>query len=111
MCYLGGRQPVAQAQDSVPQHYTVYVGYQGQGNIRLLSFFPTLLQVHPGDTVTWLFAAGLHNVRFTEDVVWLPSLMPAEIDGVQRFVGNPDVFFPSANNTGVFTGEPLRNRS
>jgi plastocyanin len=109
LCYMGGQQPVTQAQDSVSQHYVVYVGYQGQGNIRLLSFFPTLLQVHPGDTVTWLFAAGLHNVRFTDEPIWMPSLMPAEIDGVQRFVGNPDVMFPSANNTGVFTGEPINS--
>jgi plastocyanin len=109
LCYLGGRQPIALAQDSSPQHYTVYVGYQGQGSIRLLSFFPTNLQVHPGDTVSWLFAAGLHNVRFTDEATWLPSLMPAEIDGVQRFIGNPDVMFPSANNTGVFTGEPINS--
>jgi plastocyanin len=108
LCYAAGH-PVAQAQDSGSQHYTVYVGYQGQGSIRLLSFFPTKLQVHPGDTVTWLFSAGLHNVRFTDEAVWLPALMPAEIDGVQRFVGNPDVMFPSANNNGVFTGEPLNS--
>jgi plastocyanin len=94
-----------------PQNYTIYAGYSGQGSIRLLSFLPIHLQVHRGDTVTWYFGGGLHNVRFPaeDEVNWLPVIIPMEIEGESKLIGNPAVIYRSEGNEGVFTGEPINS--
>lgn len=47
------------------ERYTVEVGAQSnKGNIQSYNFYPDVLTIDVGDTVTWVEAAGVHTVEF-----------------------------------------------
>jgi plastocyanin len=101
-----------QAQDSAPEpnNYIVHAGLSGQGGIRLLAFLPMTLQVHQGDTVTWVFGGGLHNVRFTEEAGWTGNfIVPAEVDGATHLIFDPNFGYRTLESGGTFTGEPINS--
>ncbi|MCC6895443.1 MAG: hypothetical protein IT321_21655 [Anaerolineae bacterium] len=81
--------------------YMIQAGGFGEANVEVLAFSPTYLQVHRGDTVMW-HITSLHNMRFGENEV--PALIVEELNGTPTLVGNPQVFFPTLQNGGAYTG-------
>jgi plastocyanin len=107
---LGGTLSVrAQADDAGGNTYTLHAGLSGQGNIRFLSFIPMTIQVHPGDTITWVFGGGLHNVRFAELLEWRSFVVPLEVDGNPHMIMDPNMAYRTVESGGAFTGEPLNS--
>ncbi|RMF78385.1 MAG: LysM peptidoglycan-binding domain-containing protein [Chloroflexi bacterium] len=97
--------PAAQqsAVASGPQSFVVSAGAGlAPGNSEVLAFAPSNLQVHRGDTVTWL-NNGFHNIRFSETgnipLVLIPGQADVEIPQV-----NPAVALPSIQSGSVYTG-------
>jgi plastocyanin len=92
---------LAQAQEAETQTFTVMAGAAGPGNMDVLSFAPASIQVHRGDTVTWMIN-GFHNVHLTNEPQ--PLAIPAEVDGQQTLQVNPAVAFPNTQSGASFTG-------
>jgi plastocyanin len=90
-----------QAQDLEPQTYTAFAGGDTSYNTTVLAFAPQRLQVHRGDTVTWL-VAGFHNIHFTDGPTEL-VIMP-EVNGQPLPQMNPAVAFPSVDSGSVYQG-------
>lgn len=98
--WLMGNSPV-RAQDTTQQEFMVQVGGSGPGNVDLLAFAPQSLQVHQGDTVTFV-TAGFHNVRFGNDMV--PSVIMTELDGQAIPAFNPEIVLRNTESGEVFSG-------
>lgn len=92
---------VAQAQDSSAQTFFVQAGAAGPANMDALVFAPAQLQVHRGDTITWLIA-GFHNMHI--EPAPSPLVIVQEVNGVETPILNPAIPFPSAPSGSVFTG-------
>jgi plastocyanin len=85
--------------------YHVNVGFMS-GQIDLMSFFPSKLQVHPGDTVVWNLVTVPHTITFLNGNPEPPLLVPASWpppDGTTPTVMfDPAILGPSAD-----VGQPL----
>lgn len=91
----------AQAQDMESQTYNVIAGGGAPFNTDVLAFAPQSLQVHRGDTVTWVLA-GFHNIHFEEA---LSELMIApEVNGQPLPQVNPAILFPSVESGATYQG-------
>ena len=90
-----------QAQDSEPQTYSVFAGGSTLYNTAALAFAPQRLQVHRGDTVTWIID-GFHNIHLAQGPTEL-LIMP-EVDGHPLPQMNPAVAFPSVESGAVYQG-------
>lgn len=95
------RQPAQAQEEMTPQQYIIQAGAAGPANIEALLFAPQSLQVHRGDTVTWMIN-GFHNVRFGTAPIDL--LTPLEMEGQPPLQINPAVAFPSIENGAAYTG-------
>jgi plastocyanin len=91
----------ALAQDTAPQTYTIQAGAFGSGNIEVLAFAPQNLQVHPGDTVTWV-NTGFHNVRFASEP--LEFIIAPEVDGQPLPQINPEIALPTIQSGATYSG-------
>ena len=91
----------ARAQEMEPQTYTVIAGGSGPYNADVLAFAPQSIQVHRGDTVTWLLA-GFHNIHFEKGPSEL--VVAPEFDGKPLPQINPAILFPNAQSGSTFTG-------
>jgi plastocyanin len=89
------------AQDMEPQTFYVLAGDTGAYNTAVLAFGPQSLQVHRGDTVTWLIDS-FHNIHFETTLSEL--VIAPEVDGQPLPQFNPAIAFPTIENGGVFTG-------
>src|SRR5688572_16530112 len=90
----------AAAQEAGGEIYTVIAGI-ASGDVEVAAFGPARLQVHRGDTVRWLLA-GFHNIHVNTQITML--LVPYEQDGAQSLQMNPEVFLPSIQSGGTYTG-------
>jgi plastocyanin len=91
----------AQAQEMAGQQFTVQAGGYGPSNVEVLAFAPLNLQVHRGDTVTWV-ETGFHNIRFAEENIDL--VIAPEVDGQPLPQVNPGVAFPTIENGATYSG-------
>ena len=89
------------AQDMVHNTYMVQAGGFGEANVEVLTFAPSLLKVHRGDTIMW-HVTSFHNMRFGESEQ--PFIIVEQIDGKPTPIGNPKVFFPSLESGAAYTG-------
>ena len=93
--------------DGTMTHF-VNIGYS-KGQVMLMSFFPTKLVVHPGDTVVFMLGEtnmlAPHTVTFlngAEDIPLVtPTPDPANPNGPPLLLLNPQVVFP------INPGQPL----
>ncbi len=97
---LSGHSTV-QAADAQPQSFTVQVGASAPGNIDALAFAPQALQVHQGDSVTWV-NNGFHNIHFASAPI--PFVVAPEVDGKPLPQVNPAVAFRTLPNGSTYTG-------
>ncbi len=98
---LGNRGNRALAQDMQSQNFVVQAGGQGAANVEVLAFAPSNIQVHRGDTITWVITS-FHNVHLGEAPAEF-AIFP-EIDGKPVPQFNPAVAFPSIENGAAYTG-------
>lgn len=84
-----------------PQNYFIQAGTYGPGNIEVLAFAPQNLQIHRGDTVTWV-NNGFHNVRFDSGPTDL--VIVEEVNGEPVPQINPRVAFPTIENGSTYQG-------
>lgn len=91
----------AVAQEADTETFTASAGGSGEFNTAILAFAPQSLQVHRGDTITWLWK-GFHNIHFEQGAIDL--LVPGELDGQQVMQLNPEIMLPNVENGGVFQG-------
>lgn len=96
-----GSRSVARAQEMQPQNYFVQAGGLGPGNVEVLAFAPQSLQVHRGDTVTWVINS-FHNIHFSEGPVEM--VLMQEINGQPVPVFNPAIAFPTIENGAAYGG-------
>jgi plastocyanin len=89
------------AEDTTRNTFTVQAGAFGEANVEVISFAPSLLQVHRGDTVSW-HVTSLHNIHFGEKLD--PFFIVEEIGGKPTLVGNPRVLIPTLKNESAYTG-------
>ncbi|MBZ0298308.1 MAG: hypothetical protein K8J31_01130 [Anaerolineae bacterium] len=89
------------AQDMESQTFTVRAGDTGEFNTAVLAFGPQSLQVHRGDTVTWVIDS-FHNIHFEKSLSEL--VIAPEVDGKPLPQFNPAIAFPTIESGGVFTG-------
>jgi plastocyanin len=94
-------QFAVQAQDSETQVYTVLAGGNAAYNTTVLAFAPQQIQVHRGDTVSWIID-GFHNIHFAQGPTEL-VIMP-EVNGQPMPQINPAVAFPSAESGTTYQG-------
>lgn len=92
---------MANAQDTEARTYTAFAGGAAGFNTVILAFAPQNLQVHRGDTVTWL-RSGFHNIHFEDGLANL--IIAPEVGGIPLPQVNPAIAFPSIENGGVFQG-------
>jgi plastocyanin len=90
-----------QAQDAARNTYMLQAGAFGEANVEVLSFAPSLLQVHRGDTVMW-HITSFHNVHFGEEVE--SFFIIQEIGDQPTLVGNPNILFPTLENGATYSG-------
>lgn len=91
----------AQAQETEAQTYTVFAGAGNLYNTAVLAFGPQRIQVHRGDTVTWIID-GFHNIHFAPGPTEL--VIAPEVNGQPLPQMNPAVAFPSLESGAVFQG-------
>jgi hypothetical protein len=84
-----------------PQTFTIQAGTFAPGNAEILVFAPQSLQIHRGDTVTWLIN-GFHDVRF--DSAPAELVVVVDVNGAPTPTINPVVAFPSIENGAVYQG-------
>jgi plastocyanin len=89
--------PATMNQDGTWTHH-VLLGF-GRGQIDLMRFFPTKVNVRPGDTVQWMMTADSdapHTVTFLNGTPEPPFIVPVpqQGGGVVLYLG-PGVFYPS----------------
>ncbi|MAS37258.1 MAG: hypothetical protein CL610_24875 [Anaerolineaceae bacterium] len=94
-------QLVTRAQEAEPQNFTVMAGGFGPNNIEVLAFAPQSLQVHRGDTVTWV-NNGFHNIHFNNEP--LPLVIVPEGEGEPIPQINPAIAFPSIESGATYQG-------
>lgn len=97
---LAGGQRSALAHEAESQVFMVHAGGHAPGNVEVLAFAPSVVQVHRGDTVMW-HITNFHNVRFGEQPAEL--IIVPEVDGQPLPQMNPDIAFPSVENGGTLT--------
>jgi plastocyanin len=106
----------ANAQIQQPTHnpdgtttYHVAVGYH-QGQYDLMSFFPSKLVVHPGDTVVWTLSetnVAPHTITFLNGAAEPDLLVPEpQPSGPPLLLFNPAVIFPQ-NADMALTGQGI----
>jgi plastocyanin len=88
-------QPVQNADGTTT--YKVMIGYS-DGQIDLMSFFPSKLNVHPGDTVVWTLGpkdVAPHTVTFLNGADEPPLAVPSpQGNGQMLLLFNPAVAVP-----------------
>jgi len=94
----------------VPAHaattYTVQAGGSDEtGGIEVTAFMPDVVQIQPGDTVTWNIV-GFHNVQFLAGQP-RPALVIPDPDNPSQLILNPEIAFPVGGN--VFDGSSMVN--
>jgi plastocyanin len=110
--------PAALAEAKSPQKnsdgtttYYVEVGYS-QGQADLESFFPSTLNVHPGDTIVWTFSQrdiAPHTITFLNGAEEPPLVVPKpQQSGPPLLTLNPEVAAPQnagkpLTTTGVYS--------
>jgi plastocyanin len=94
-------QFVTRAQEAEPQNFTVLAGGYGPANIEVLAFAPQSLQVHRGDTVTWV-NNGFHNIHFANEPAEL--VVMGEVNGEPVPQLNPGIAFPTIESGSVYQG-------
>lgn len=104
---LGSRFAVS-AQEMEPAHFVVQGGVPGIGNAEALIFAPQTLNVHRGDTVTWM-VNGFHNIRFPDENGLAPLALIPGIDTVDIPQINPVVAFPTLDNGATYLGGPANS--
>jgi plastocyanin len=92
---------VARAQEMEPQTYVIQAGAMGPALIEVLAFAPQTLQVHRGDTVTWM-NNSFHNIRFGEEVI--PLVIAPEVDGQPLPQINPGIAFRTIESGSAYQG-------
>ena len=92
---------VARAQAMNAQSFVVQAGVQGYAGVDVLAFAPANLQVHRGDTVTWMINS-VHDVHFEEAPV--PLIVAPEVDGQPLPQINPAVAFRSLDTGSPYQG-------
>jgi plastocyanin len=92
---------VARAQESEAQHYIVQAGAGGPWNMDVLAFAPQTLQVHRGDTVTWL-NNGFHDIHFEDAPV--PLVIEGEANGQTIPMLNPAIAFRTLDSGATYSG-------
>lgn len=98
--------PVKNADGTMTQ--TVTLGYMS-GNVMIMSFFPKLEAVHPGDTVVWKLSDmqdAPHTVTFFNGAADLPLVKIVQGQSGLVALINPAVLFPSL---AVIQGIPLNS--
>lgn len=98
---LGHRGNRAFAQDMQSQNFVIQAGAQSSANVELLAFAPANIQVHRGDTVTWV-VNSFHNVHLGEAPAELTIV--SEVDGQPVVQINPAVGFPTIQNGAAYMG-------
>jgi plastocyanin len=98
----------ARAQAADHQTFVVFAGGSGPANMDLLEFFPKDIQVHRGDTITWLID-GFHNISFvgsTMDTNAAPEqlFVNSDMNGQQLTYFNPEITTPTIQNGDSYTG-------
>ncbi|HSB67366.1 MAG TPA: hypothetical protein VLD65_12375 [Anaerolineales bacterium] len=88
--------------------HTIILGYMS-GDIMLMKFFPSIVNVHPGDTIVWKLSDmqdAPHTVTFYNGApdLSLVTIVPTQNGPVALI--NPAVLFPSQ---AVEQGTPLNN--
>jgi plastocyanin len=102
---------IARAQ-STPQTYTVLVGAEDLGlKTEVMKYFPSTLQIHVGDTVTWqINSMEMHTVTFLAPGDTLPAFVVPAPDGQPSPVMiNPQLAFPIAPTNGLYDGTTYAN--
>lgn len=114
LCADGFAQPetVAQInQSAIYQNYTVLVGGNDSAyNAELQGFFPQIITIHVGDTVTWMQnSMDIHTVTFTPGMNKTPDLIiPAPGENGSLML-NPLVAFAAAPADGMYNGSTYAN--
>ena len=74
-----------------PQTYTVLVGWDnGQQGAMLMSYFPSVLTVHTGDTVKWVLnSMEIHTVTFLHGLPMPDLIVPAPPNPVGQTASEP----------------------
>ncbi|MBI1279897.1 MAG: hypothetical protein GC179_17350 [Anaerolineaceae bacterium] len=81
--------------------YMVQAGGFGEANVEVLTFAPSLVKVHRGDTVMW-HVTSLHNMRFGEAEEQF--IIVEQIGDKPTPVANPKIFFPTLQSGAAYTG-------
>jgi plastocyanin len=107
---LWGSHTTALAQDNTSQTsgqtYLVMAGALGPANMEMLAFAPQYLQVHRGDRVVWAMN-GFHNVHVSENQIEL--IITPTVNGQVIPQINPEIAFPTVENGGTFSGDPVNS--
>jgi plastocyanin len=97
---------------STAQDYTVVVGSENTSiGVSLMSFYPQVVQVHPGDTVTWTINSHeIHTVTFLAGgdlpELLIPANDPSDPSPLQI---NPLAAFPVVPPGGLYDGTTFAN--
>ena len=89
------------AQDAEPQAFTVMAGGHGPGNVEVLAFAPLSLQVHRGDSITWV-VTGFHNIHFENEPQ--PLVVMSEVNGQMMPLLNSAIAFPTIETNAAYQG-------
>ena len=94
-----------------PQTYTVLVGWDnGQQGAMLMSYFPSVLTVHTGDTVKWVLnSMEIHTVTFLDGNPMPDFIVPAPQNPVGPVMLNPQAFLPTVPPGGMYDGTTYAN--
>jgi plastocyanin len=98
---------ISPAYAATSQTYTVLVGAEDSNRgIDIMSYFPSTLYVHVGDTVHWVLNSNeIHTVTFMAGQTTLPEIIiPAPANPVSPIMFNPVAAFPSVPAGGFYNG-------
>ena len=110
---LGALSLATPAAASMPQHYTILVGSDNPSlGVSIMSYFPNVVRVHVGDTVTWVVKSHeIHTVTFLAGQEMPEMIIPAP-DGMESPLQiNPLAFFTYAPPNGQYDGTTYVNSS
>ncbi len=103
---------LAHAQSMDHQTFVVLAGGAGPANMDLLEFFPKDIQVHRGDTITWLIN-GFHNISIVgtsmDENAAEQLVVSSEINGQQTAYFNPEATTPTVHSGDTYTGGPAES--
>lgn len=94
-----------------PQTFTVLVGWDGgQQSAMINAYFPSVLKIHPNDTVKWVLnSMEIHTVTFLAGGPAPEFIVPAPPNPVGPVMLNPMAFFPTVPAGGLYDGSTFAN--